>query len=276
VKLNELHDILYDILCAIDDACKKENVPYMLDGGTLIGAVRHRGFIPWDDDVDICIWRKDYPALQDALKKHLPSHLQLITPADLSPNFHDFVIRVQDTRYYWHHETEEDRFYDNKQNHVCVDIFLVDYSANTLLGQKLRALQVKVVYGLAMGHRFRIKNEKYSWQQKLQTGVLSAIGKRMSMETILRLYDAVCDGMSKKEKKYCIEFNCIPKNLEIPYESAWFKGTKEMQFSNTMLPVQLGYHEKLTTLYGDYMKPPKDKNEYIIHIDEGMLEDEND
>ena len=50
MKIEELHKILYDILCEIEKACQKEHVQYMLGGGTMLGAVRHKGFIPWDDD----------------------------------------------------------------------------------------------------------------------------------------------------------------------------------------------------------------------------------
>lgn len=271
----ELHDILFGILCEVDNACRKDNVPYMLDGGTLIGAVRHQGFIPWDDDVDITVWTRDYSALMDALKKHLPEHLKLTTPADMCPNFYDFVVRVQDTRHHWHHETEEDLFYDNKQNFVCVDIFFVNNSADALWLHKLKALLLKIVYGLAMGHRYKNHSEKYSRLQKLQVGVLSFIGKRIPMKKILLLYKWLCGNTSRKDTKYCIEVNCIPKNLAIPYESAWFMGTTDMKFRDTMLPVQSGYHERLTMLYGDYMKPPKNKDEYIVHIGEDMLSDGN-
>ena len=61
MTIEKLHDILFDMLCAIDDACRKEGVSWSLGGGTMLGAVRHHDFIPWDDDADICLWRGDYP-----------------------------------------------------------------------------------------------------------------------------------------------------------------------------------------------------------------------
>ncbi|MDR3326576.1 MAG: LicD family protein [Prevotellaceae bacterium] len=66
---------MLDILLEVDKICKKHNIPYWLDWGTLLGAVRHGGFIPWDDDLDIALMRKDHKLLCRVLKKELPDNL---------------------------------------------------------------------------------------------------------------------------------------------------------------------------------------------------------
>lgn len=266
MKKEDLHIILFEILCEIDSACKKENVSYSLGGGTLLGAVRHKGFIPWDDDADICVWYQDYPKLKYALEKHLPKHLQIVEPKDLSPHFYDFVYRVVDTRYNWHEPTKEDLFYENKQNHVCVDIFLVANSADNLLGAKWMILKQKILYGLALGHRYKINTKDATLQQRFQVAILSVIGKIISMETILELRDKVFRKYSNKNGKYCIMTNDLPKYWDLLYERAWFTGTVDMPFNGKMFPVQKGYDQKLTLQYGNYMEPPKNKNEYIQHM----------
>lgn len=267
MKVEELHKILYEILLAIDSACEKENITYSLGGGTLLGAIRNHGFIPWDDDIDICVWYQDYDALKKALEKHLPEHLRLVEPKDLCPHFFDFVPRVIDERYYWHESTEEDLFYQNKQNHVCVDIFLVANSANSKFKAKQLILQQKILYGLAMGHRYRIKNKNFTLFQRIQSIVLSCLGRLFPMEYILKKRDKIFRKYENMPGKYCIITNDIPKYWDLLYERAWFDGVVRVPFEDKMLPVQTGYDQKLSLQYGDYMKPPKDKTEYISHMD---------
>ena len=63
---------MLEMLVEVDTICRKHNIPYWIDFGTLLGAVRHKGFIPWDDDMDISVYEKDYNRLREVLVKELP------------------------------------------------------------------------------------------------------------------------------------------------------------------------------------------------------------
>lgn len=266
--LKEVQNVLYDILCEVDDVCKKEGIFYALMGGSLLGAIRHKDFIPWDDDVDIFVWYQDYPALKEALTRHLPSHLRLVEPGDLLPHFYDFVCRVEDKRYLWHEPTEEDAFYGGKQNHICVDIFVMTYSADTLKGVKLFTIPQKLIYALAMGHRYSADYEKYNKRQIAGIKIISAVGRCIPMNVLLTWQYRLYERSNSKKKKYCTLINTIPREFGLPYKTCWFDKIEEKRFRNRYFPVPVGYHEKMTLQYGDYMQPPKDRSIYIQHFKE--------
>lgn len=274
MTLKEYQDILYDILCSIDDICKRNNITYVLHGGSMLGAVRHHDFIPWDDDVDIMVWHKDYARLCTKLKEELPPHLKVVEPIDLAPHFFDFVTRVQDIRHRMHETGEEDLFYDNKQNYACVDIFQLAYTSDMVWKVKFLVMLHKVLYGLGMGHRYRIKNERYTFLQKLQTNILSFIGSKISMERIIKWKEKLIDRQNRKPKKYCMSVNGLVQGMGRLAESRWYKGVSYMQFRDRQLPVPAGYDEHLTLQYGNYMVPVRDADIYIQHFTEEVSEHE--
>lgn len=83
-QLRKLQLKMLEILITVTSIADKHNIPYWLSGGTLLGAVRHKGFIPWDDDIDIELFRDDYRKLLKVLEKELPSDLYLQKPSDRS------------------------------------------------------------------------------------------------------------------------------------------------------------------------------------------------
>jgi len=110
------------MLVAVDEIFTKHNIVYWLDGGTLLGAHRHAGFIPWDDDVDIGVLRKDFDRVQEVLEHELPAALSLQSnTVDASYN-HDFIkVRDKTTT----NKSSQDFKYVEKG--LFIDIFPFDY-----------------------------------------------------------------------------------------------------------------------------------------------------
>lgn len=84
-----------DILKEIDALCQRHHIDYWLDGGTILGAVRHGGFIPWDDDIDIAMRLDDLPRFVEVAKQELPEHLYIQTP-DTDRNVRLPIFKVRD------------------------------------------------------------------------------------------------------------------------------------------------------------------------------------
>ena len=145
MKLKEVQDRLFELLCLIDEICRKEGVTYFLDGGTEIGCVREKDIIPWDDDADIKMKWSEYPAFRDAMRKHLPEGILVVEPEDFSPLFYDFFIRIVDTRYLRRKVTEADRAYRNMENYLCVDVSVHFHIPEQPLRQKIALGRIKLL-----------------------------------------------------------------------------------------------------------------------------------
>ena len=111
--LTKVHEINLKILKEIDRICRKYKIKYMLDGGTLLGAVRHKGFIPWDDDADIAFTRNNYEAFLKVVKRELPDTMELLMPEEFQGGkaFFDFTARVIYKNSRRHEDSPEVRYY---------------------------------------------------------------------------------------------------------------------------------------------------------------------
>ena len=265
MTLNELQDKLYDVLCLVDDICKKENVKYFLDGGTEIGSVREKNIIPWDDDIDIKVLREDYDAFKQAMIKNLPENYKFVEPQEFSPYFFDFVPRIIDVTQPIREETDEDRAYKNYQNRVGVDIFIFENAPSGKLSQRMMALKLKMLYGMAMSKRYAVHKEKYSLTQKLVTGVCGALGRLYSHERLFKKWHKAMEKYNKKPSEYVIPAN-YPLMFIAFYKYEWYKTAVEGELRGRKFPIPVGYDPELTLTYGEYMKPPKDRSIYISHM----------
>lgn len=118
-ELRKLQLKMLDILVTVTSIAEKHRIPYWLSGGTLLGAARHRGFIPWDDDIDIELMRSDYKKLLKILRTELPHDLYLQTPCD--KGYRLLFSKVRDRHSVVHEEDDNLDRYTEKG--VYIDIF---------------------------------------------------------------------------------------------------------------------------------------------------------
>ena len=271
MTLEELHNKLYDLLCIVDDICKKEGVRWFIDGGTEIGAVREKNFVPWDDDLDIKVLREDYEAFKAAMIKHLPSNYRFIEPEEFSPYFYDFVPRVVDTEQLLRTVTDEDTAYKNYQNCVGFDVFILENAPSGALARKLMHLKLKMIYGMAMSKRYKLHKEGYSFTQRVVSGVCMLLGKFFKLETIFKLQNKSMTKYLKKYENKQVEYRFPSNDLlrdMMFFPDELFRDVAFGEIRGRKFPIPVGYDRELTMIYGDYMHPPKDPSIYKNHLEQ--------
>lgn len=262
--LKAVQEVNLKLLKEVARICDKYRIAYFLDAGTLLGAIRHGGFIPWDDDADIVMTRNNWEAFRKVAGRELQDGMKLILPTQFAggTRFFDFTPRViyEGTRR--RKPDVETKFYEEKLNRLWVDIFILDRLPNEERKAKNRILLQKILYGFAMGHRQKIDFKKYSGFQKIAVFVLSAVGRRLPMRQIFFLQDKLSKRSNRKRTDNWYYSNYDPGFIDIRMKNKWVENRTEIRFEDTTFSIPEHYDEVLTSIYGDYMKlPPEEKRE---------------
>lgn len=260
--LTKAHQASLKILKEIDRICRKYKIQYMLDAGTLLGAVRHQGFIPWDDDADIVFTRRNYEAFMKVVRRELPDTMELLMPWDFQKGraFFDFTARIYYKNSRIHEDSPETRYYEGKMNHLWVDLFTLDVLPQNKLSSSLTLLLHKTIYGMAMGHRYHLDFSKYSMFHKLAVGGLSAAGRLVPLKFLFWLQRTVAlkDQRCRSSLRYYSNYQ--PDYLYVTLQKEWCEQVTDVAFCDTKLMAPKHWDEVLTWIYGDYKKlPPKEQ-----------------
>ena len=261
-ELEPVHKANLKMLKEIDRICRKYGIRYQLDAGTLIGAVRHQGFIPWDDDADVAFTRENYERFAKVVRKELPRGMKLLEPNQLrsGEGFYEFTPRIVYLNSSTHDDGPEMQYYEGRLNHLWVDLFILDTQPEC----RVKAALVKglhtLIYGLAMGHRYELDYSKYGAGGKAVVAVLSAVGKKMPMKVIRKMQYALAVKYNKSKSSLYYYSNYQPDYLYVTLEKQWADETVELPFEDTKLMAPGNWHQVLTQIYGDYMElPPVEK-----------------
>lgn len=261
--LTRVHQVNLHMLKEIDRICRKHRLTYVLDAGTLIGAVRHRNFIPWDDDADVAMTRKNFDAFLRVAPQELPPEMELVLPGEYhgGKGFYDFTPRIIYKNSSTHPQDDPEMvYYGGKLNHLWVDIFVLDNLPDSKGGAFLAKGLQAGIYGLAMGHRYRLDYGKYSFAAKLAVGIMAGIGRLLPMQWLFALQQKMAEKDRRKKTKRLYYSNYQPDFLYVTIPRKWSTEVVELPFADTKLMCPKEWHKVLTEVYGDYRKlPPKEK-----------------
>lgn len=249
---NEAKMIMMEILKDINTYCQREKIKFYLTGGTLLGAVRHKGFIPWDDDIDIAMMRKDY----DRFIKEFESKsgkVKILSRHTDEKYRYAFAKAIDVTTLVI--EDEDDTFPIG----IYVDIFPLDFLGNDL------KLCKKIVKRLHRWHlMYQLKylhiDKKRDWKKNLLLIFIHPFLKMIPDTIFLSQIEKVADKFSAQSDSMYIANLCGAwGEKEITLRSN-FSSSVDLQFEDGIFPAPIGYDAFLRDVYHDYMKlPPIEK-----------------
>lgn len=255
MTLEEIKKVQLDILVYIDKVCKEHNIKYSLGYGTLLGAVRHKGFIPWDDDIDIILKRSEYNKLINTLYEEKDDRYRVFSMKD-EGYFYPYA-KVSDNKTV----IKEKNWPDYPELGVYIDIFPIDYIPEDN-GEEYYNETMRYVNGLyncltdiAYVHNNRIKSilkkicrfrnvnkdrKKGEWYWKNKIEEMTSMKDSNIVASIL-------------SGKYC------------PWDKDLLDNFNEIEFENHMFNDVEDYDTMLKSYYGDYMQLPPENERVSNH-----------
>ena len=257
VTENQKKELLVEMLSKLNELFKENNITYFLAYGTLIGAIRHNGFIPWDDDIDLLLPREDFIKLIRLLEKNSDKYKELnIEILEYGANKKDYYKRfkIADTR------TCMVEF-GSERSGVFIDIFPLD-CFNNMPMSKLFKTQKKILWldnlaslchaGVAQGRGLK----KHIYRLFLCAYKLIGL-KRMENYLVNKILKI---ASFKEDGKICASEAGVGY-VKFFDTKAWSNSIM-VEFEGLKCPVPVGYHEVLTAQYGDYMKLPPESERH--------------
>lgn len=242
-----VHQKVLDILLAVDQVCRQHHLRYYIIAGTLLGALRHKGFIPWDDDLDIGMPRKDYDLFMTHSKEWLPEYYEAINGQN-DPEYPLSFAKIQDAR-----TTLIERAHLKYTGGIYIDVFPLDGTPKSKFLQiwhfSCFAFYNKMLYFI---FRDPYKHGKGpgSWVPLLARRLYTRPGLQKKLRDLMTKYDfdeseKICDYDDGRK-------GILPKTV--------FGTPTPILFENKQVFAPQEPHAYLTNKYGDYMKiPPIEK-----------------
>lgn len=258
-NMDKLHQVDMKMLKEVVSICDRHKLIYFMLGGTMLGAIRHKGFIPWDDDIDLGMPRDDYEKFLEIAPKELSSFLKVVNYRN-TPTYPYYITRILDT------ETKviEERIgNDRKYTHASIDIFPIDGTPNNKLLRKIYFFRILFHRALmSLCYKDSIDRKRH---RGLIEKIFLKVMEHLPIEKMTTPYKQKCiidkllRSQDVKKSKYIGNIMGAYRTREIVPAEFYGDGTM-YPFEDMELRGLDMYDDYLKYTYGDYMQiPPEDK-----------------
>ena len=260
IDINELKKIEIGLLNELDSYCSAHGLQYFITYGTLIGAARHKGFIPWDDDIDVIMPRKDYEQLIASYNTDNPRGTARILSHKLDSKYYLPIAKLIDTRTVLKEITDIDA-----EIGVYIDIFPLENLSDNYQDSLKRMRK-----GFSFNKKLIIKTVSISLDRSRIKNLILRLGKLAlkwcSISEIVNRMDEYCKETERSDNTKYVGVICgiSAGDASRVFKREWFDSTIELPFEGQNYPAPIGYDALLRQLYGDYMQLPP-RNQQISH-----------
>lgn len=248
-KLDKVQKLLLGYLLEIDRICKKHEIKYFLAGGTLLGAIRHHGFIPWDDDADVMMLREDYEKFQKVAVKELPANIFMQLPETEKGNYNPFTkLRINNTMF----ATEFTGHFMDMHNGIFFDVLSHDKTGNHKWSQKLH-LMVTMLSRSIVFNKWGNTDIKSGGGHPIICKIVDKAKYLIPMPFALWVQNKSLTFFRNRHSDYL--YDGMGRNLKRgAFPAKWLEEAVYVDFEGYQFPVPKEYDKYLTWLYGDYMQ----------------------
>lgn len=257
--LSKLHELQLEAMDEIHRFCKENTISYFLDSGTALGAVRHGGFIPWDDDIDIGMMRKDYEKFLSLAPLQL-SNKYFIQTHETEPNYNNFhaKIRIRNTYY------PQEYTVGYAERGIQIDIFPFDFLPNDLK-KAVRYIHIS---------RFKRKlsdncseGKADNLIKKIKLGLI----KLFPADYYRTLFNKHCTKYTNTNHVTCFSYK-MTRKMDLVFNTKDIVPVKEVSFEGRKYFIMNDPDAYLKVMYGDYMTLPPE-NKRICHVNGEIIFD---
>ena len=262
--IDKIHMNFIEMLSDFDRICSDNQIRWVLAGGSMLGAVRHQGFIPWDDDVDIHMTRSEFNKLVKYFRSFPQNKYELAVPGDENYFFHYPHIYKKGTKF------KEILSNGSSKDELFMDIFLIEDTYDSKIKRFFHGLECTFYLGIVSTLRVNACKELLLKYTENEPSAKKAIQIRSFLSLFFK-YRNITEWIKKADECFSKANNPNSKYICIPsgakhyfgelYERNWFKDQKKVRFENLILPIPNEAEKILEQRYGsDYMQIPLQKN----------------